>query len=96
MIIDITGTILIPGNDGKDCPGNGVHVDEKGEPIECCCNECDYLICCCEEYKQIKCMDCTNSDCPRRGKAESEDGMLSDNKHYFASNLPDCDPTVII
>ncbi len=39
MIIDITGTILIPGNEGKDCPGNGFH------EAECCCNECDYMMC---------------------------------------------------
>jgi len=41
MIIDITGTLLTPGNFGKDCLGNGEHDD-----IECCCDECDYLICC--------------------------------------------------
>ncbi len=33
MIIDITGIELIPGNHGKDCPGNG----ENGN--ECCCDE---------------------------------------------------------
>lgn len=26
---------LVPGNFGKECPANGFHVDEKGEPIEC-------------------------------------------------------------
>ena len=34
MIIDITGIELIPGNGGKDCPGNG----ENG-------NECVHLKC---------------------------------------------------
>lgn len=37
---------LIPGNYGKDCPANGFHADEDGELIECCCDECDYLMCC--------------------------------------------------
>lgn len=51
MFIDITGitgTVLIPGNGGRDCPGNGLHRDEQGEMIECCCEECDYLLCCVE------------------------------------------------
>ena len=52
MIIDITGIELTPGNGGKDCLGNGEHVDEKGNLIECCCDECDYLICCLEGYPQ--------------------------------------------
>lgn len=43
MITDITGTQLIPGNGGEDCPGNGEHYDENGNLIECCCDECDYL-----------------------------------------------------
>ncbi len=41
MIVDITGVLLIPGKDGMDCPGNGLHPG-----IQCCCDECDYLICC--------------------------------------------------
>ena len=41
MIIDISGTVLIPGNKGMDCPGNGLNPD-----VECCCNECDYMLCC--------------------------------------------------
>ena len=36
MIVDITGIILLPGNGGLDCLGNG----ENGE---CCCEECDYI-----------------------------------------------------
>lgn len=39
MIVDTTGTILIPGNLGKDCPGNGQHCDDSGIPIECCYDE---------------------------------------------------------
>ena len=49
MIIDITGIELIPGNCGKDCPGNGEHYDENGELIECCCDECDFFLCCIDE-----------------------------------------------
>ncbi len=44
MIIDITGVVLTPGNFGKDCFGNGEHIDEKGNLIECCCDECDYML----------------------------------------------------
>ncbi len=29
MIIDVTGTILIPGNNSQDCAGNGEHFDEE-------------------------------------------------------------------
>ena len=41
MIVDVTRTILIPGNEGKDCPANGTDPN-----VECCCEECDYLWCC--------------------------------------------------
>ena len=41
VIIDVTGIILMPGNQGKDCPGNGAN-----PAIECCCDECDYMLCC--------------------------------------------------
>jgi len=44
-IVDITGVELTPG-DPDMCLGNGKHVDENGEPIECCCDECDYLLLC--------------------------------------------------
>lgn len=50
MIIDVTGIELIPSNGGVDCPGNGEHKDEKGNYIECCCDECDYFLFCYEEY----------------------------------------------
>lgn len=59
MIIDITGTILTPGNLGKDCLGNGTHAG-----IECCCNECDYMLCCLEEHESSECLNCDNTDCP--------------------------------
>ena len=45
MIIDITGTILIPGNLGKDCPGN-----VENNPQVCCCDECDYFLLCFPEF----------------------------------------------
>ncbi len=45
-IIDVTGIKLTPGNEGKDCLGNGAHYDKKGRLIECCCDECDYMIMC--------------------------------------------------
>ena len=39
MIVDVTGVVLIPGNQGRDCPGNGNQPN-----IECCCDECDYML----------------------------------------------------
>ena len=44
MIIDVTGEILIPGNGGRDCPANGTDPN-----VECCCEECDYLLSCLSE-----------------------------------------------
>lgn len=37
---------FVPGNYGEDCPFNGECYDEKGDLIECCCDECDYMIDC--------------------------------------------------
>lgn len=64
MIIDVTGTILIPGNDGKECYGNGMHFDWRGNPIECCCDECAYMMCCMEEHNPNECKNCADSECP--------------------------------
>ena len=65
MIIDITGIVLTPGNGGKDCLGNGMHVDENGNRTEWCCDECDYAICCYEpELFAACCEDCDDLDCP--------------------------------
>ena len=25
MLLDVTGVVLVPGNGGRDCPGNGEH-----------------------------------------------------------------------
>lgn len=69
MIIDVTGTELIPGNNGKDCPGNGEHIDENGDIIECCCDECDYMLCCIETHIETACKNCSDYRCPRALKA---------------------------
>lgn len=45
QIIDVTGTPLIPGKQGRDCPGNGEHPE-----YECCCDECEYYLYCFEEW----------------------------------------------
>lgn len=63
MIVDVTGTILVPGNRGRDCPGNGRH---KG--IECCCDECDYLLCCIDDHSEERCLTCKDMSCPRVAK----------------------------
>ena len=51
-IIDVTGVELTPGNP-DECLGNGEHFDKYGNPIECCCDECDYLMLCCEKTKKL-------------------------------------------
>ncbi|MBQ8538961.1 MAG: hypothetical protein IJ433_04855 [Ruminococcus sp.] len=66
MIIDITGVQLTPGNNGEDCKGNGKHLDENGILIECCCDECDYLLCC--TSNDVDCSKCTDANCPMRNK----------------------------
>ncbi len=63
MIVDITGIVLLPGNGGKDCLGNGEHFYEDGTPIECCCDECDYLLCCTINPTPDKCGVCKDEDC---------------------------------
>ena len=60
MIFDkSTGIELIPGNGGKDCPGN----PENGN--ECCCDECNYLGCCVEHFRKKPCNECVQIECPR-------------------------------
>ena len=63
MIIDITGIVLTPGNGGVDCLGNGMH---KG--IECCCDECDYMLCCLEMPNNKDCKTCADQGCHRSGR----------------------------
>ena len=65
MIIDTTGIELTPGNNGEDCLGNGKHFYENGEQIECCCDECDYMICCFIMKNLSECEYCDDRSCPR-------------------------------
>ncbi|MCL2695585.1 MAG: hypothetical protein FWE69_04600 [Clostridiales bacterium] len=58
MIVDATGIELTPGNLGKACLGSGEH-----EGIECCCDECDYLMCCIDEDYLQECKDCQDDNC---------------------------------
>lgn len=60
MITDITGTVLTPGSNGRDCLGNGERIG-----VECCCNECDYLICCLPTHDFRECLICRDKACPR-------------------------------
>ncbi len=52
-IIDVTGVELTPCN-MTSCLGNGEYFDENGNLIECCCDECDYLILCLENKKKCE------------------------------------------
>ena len=60
MIVDVTGTILVPGNGGRNCPGNG-----EDDPMNCCCDECDYMMCCFEMEDDHLCLVCEDRYCPR-------------------------------
>lgn len=65
MIVDESKIVLFPGNEGKDCPGNGTHTDKEGN-IVCLCDECNYTICCFPEYGGENCENCPEEDCPRK------------------------------
>lgn len=67
MIIDVTGVVLTPGNKGIDCLGNGKFYDENGEKIECCCDECDYMLCCFGNQSENDCKNCKDKYCERAG-----------------------------
>ncbi len=71
MFIDVTGIELTPGNRGEDCIGNGKHWDENGNPIECCCDECNFLACC--TTINAKCEECLVADCPRKALINKDD-----------------------
>ena len=59
MIVDVTGTILTLGNHAKDCLGNRLH------PLfPCCCDECDYMLCCMENHNPLRCSTCKDNRCP--------------------------------
>lgn len=64
MIKDVTGTELTPGRGGINCMGNGLHTDENGNAIECCCDECDYAMCCTENFSDDECAMCDDPFCP--------------------------------
>lgn len=66
MIIDVTGIELTPGNCGNDCFGNGKHFDKHGNSIECCCDECDYMLCCLPSHYHEDCLMCSETACPRK------------------------------
>lgn len=70
MIIDITGIELTPGNFGKNCLGNGEHYDEHGNILECCCDECSYMMCCLKDHDPNECMTCTDNNCPNSLKIQ--------------------------
>lgn len=59
---------LIPGNSGKDCPFNGKHKGTDGKYIECCCDECDYMMCCTEHSDGERCKTCEDYRCPKQFK----------------------------
>lgn len=59
MIVDVTGTALIPGNHGKACPGSWEHAG-----WDCCCDECGYMMCCMEAHDPKECLTCSDRDCP--------------------------------
>ena len=50
-VTDITGIELTPAHP-EICKGNGETVDENGQLISCCCDECDYLMDCMEAGKK--------------------------------------------
>ena len=64
MIIDVTGIALTPGNSGKLCKGNGKYTDKNGVTLECCCDECDYAICCFVMNSYDDCNNCFDTLCP--------------------------------
>ncbi len=60
MIIDVSGIVLVPGKCGEDCPGSW-----ENAGMDCCCDECDYLMCCLESHDPMECMICEDQECPR-------------------------------
>ncbi len=66
--MDETKTELMPGNFGKDCIENGEHFDEKGERLECLCDECDYMICFLVMEGYDDCDECEAVCCPIKRK----------------------------
>ena len=69
MIVDCTRIELIPGNLGADCPGSW---ERAG--MECCCDECDYLLCCIEQNWKELCRNCRDRHCPRWNLGDGSNG----------------------
>ena len=68
MIMDRLGIKLTLGNSGKDCAGNGEQTGKDGNGVECCCDECDYMLCCQEGHREEVCSRCGDPACPRASK----------------------------
>ncbi len=60
MIIDVTGIELTPGMRGEHCQGNGMY-----NKFICCCDECNYQMCCLDPAPEDKCLECFDEECPR-------------------------------
>ena len=58
MLKDMSDIKLIPGDMGRNCPGNG----ENGE-YECFCDECDYMLCCTAQHDVKQCESCDRKEC---------------------------------
>ena len=76
MIIDVTGIELIPGNCGNQCPGSW-----ELAGLNCCCNECDYVMCCQENHDMADCRKCTDPDCPHALGQSRQTQLLQKKKN---------------
>ncbi len=61
-MMDAAGMKWIPGNQGTDYPGNGCDA-------ECCCDECDYMLCCLDTHQPHICKTGADIRCPHAGKS---------------------------
>ena len=52
----------MPGNYGKNCPGNGKHYDGNGKLIECECDECNNFLLCIDDNFRLVCTPITIID----------------------------------
>ncbi len=64
---------ILPGNLGRDCPGNGMHHNGRKGKFWCLCEECDYMMCCLEEHDEKECETCMDEQCVR----------AKNKKHFF-------------
>ena len=84
MIIDITGIELTPGRGGRYCLGNGDHYDRYGNWMGCCCDECDYLVCCTDMKGRKECKTCEDLFCPFAKKLSWLDKFIVSVKSFIA------------